>query len=405
MGVLHIPSCVSGSSLWCTGFASKCTSCVIMYIRSLTWVYCICQEYYICHHGHIRSHLGVLYLAASVLHMKSCALGASLWCTAFGSKCTAYEIMCFRSLTLVHGVCQQVEWICHHVDQEPHLGVLHLAASVLHMKSCTSGVSLRFTAFGSNEYVLHMKSCTSGASLGCTAFANRCTAEAIMDIKSHLGVLHLPTGVMDMPSCTSGASLGCTANAIMYIRSLTWVYCIWQQVYAVLNHVLQEPHLGVLHLPTGVLQRPSCVLGFSLWCTAFASKCTACVIMYIRSLTWVYCICEEVYCRGKHGHQESLRCTAFDSKCIAYEIMYFRSLTWVYCICQNVYCRGHLVFQDPHFGVFAFGNKCTAYETMCFRSLTLVHCIWQQVYWSGYTIMYIKNLSCVSCICQQVYCI
>ena len=99
--------------------------------------------------------------------------------------------------------------------------------------------------------VLHVLSCKSGASLG---------------------VLHMPTGVLLMPSCTSGASLGCTAlaikctaEAIMYFRSLTWVYCICHQVYCISYHAHQEPRLGVLHLPAGaprfpasVLQRPSC---------------------------------------------------------------------------------------------------------------------------------------------------
>ena len=79
------------------------------------------------------------------------------------------------------------------------------------------------------------------------------------------------------------------------------MYCICQQVYciSICYHVpvLQEPHLGELHLLSSVLQRPSCTSEASLGCTAFAIKCTAEAIMYFRSFTWVYC-------RGHHLHQE-----------------------------------------------------------------------------------------------------
>ena len=64
-------------------------------------------------------------------------------------------------------------------------------------------------------------------------------------------------------------------------QGLAWVYCIckqvhwiYHQVYCRDNHVHQEPHLGVLHLPSSVLWRPCCTSGAPLWCTAFAIKCT-----------------------------------------------------------------------------------------------------------------------------------
>ena len=91
-----------------------------------------------------------------------------------------------------------------------------------------------------------------------------------------------------MPCFTSGAPLGCTAFAIkctvetviQCIRSPTWVYCI---SYPILSchyvHVYQEPHLGVLHLPSSVLHMPS---------------------SNIRSNTRVHYISHQVYC-GDHA--------------------------------------------------------------------------------------------------------
>ena len=38
-----------------------------------------------------------------------------------------------RSLTWVYSIWHHVYWIAYHVNQEPHLGVLHLSSSVLHM--------------------------------------------------------------------------------------------------------------------------------------------------------------------------------------------------------------------------------------------------------------------------------
>ena len=128
----------------------------------------------------------------------------------------------------------------------------------------------------------------------------------------------------------------------MFIRSLTWVYCICQQVHWIYHqvccisyHVNQEPHLGVLHLPSSVLYIPS---------------------SNIRTNTGVYYISHQVYCRGHAllqkphlGVLHILSCKSGTShgilylphRCTAYAIMYIRSLTWVYCICHKVHCICH----------------------------------------------------------------
>ena len=129
----------------CTVFANWCTAYAIMYIRSLTWVYCINHEVY-CRSCDVfqEPHLSELHLPSSVLHILSCTSGVSLGCTVFAIRCRAY--------------C-----ISYHVLKEPHLGVLHLPAGALHLPSS----------------VLQRPSCSSGATLGCTAFASRCTAFTI----------------------------------------------------------------------------------------------------------------------------------------------------------------------------------------------------------------------------------
>ena len=71
--------------------------------------------------------------------------------------------------------------------QEPHLGVMHLPSSVLHILSCKSGAS--HGVLYMLTCALNMPSCTSEASLGCTPFAIKCTAEAII---LHQGVLQEP---------------------------------------------------------------------------------------------------------------------------------------------------------------------------------------------------------------------
>ena len=248
-GVLHILSCKLGASLECTAFAIKCTTEAIMYIRSLTWctvfanrctayaikcttcpimyfrsltfVYCICHEVY-CRRHHLTS-------------------GATLGCTTLAIKC---NLMYFRGLTWVYCICHQVYYRSHHVYQEPHLRVLHLPSSVLQKPSCISGASLGCTAFAIK--CIAYLSCTSGdsgASFGVLYLPR--------------GVLHMPSSVLHVPSCTSGASLlcpafanRCTAYAIMYLKSLTSVYCI---VIKCTVYVHPEAHLGVLYLPTGVI--------------------------------------------------------------------------------------------------------------------------------------------------------
>ena len=79
--------------------------------------------------------------------------------------------------------------------------------------------------------------------------------------------------------------------AIMHMREPHWgVLHLPSSVLHIYHHVHQEPHLGVLHLTSSVLHVLSCTSGASLGCTTFAIKCTACAIMHIRSLSWVYCI-------------------------------------------------------------------------------------------------------------------
>ena len=76
-------------------------------------------------------------------------------------------------------------------------------------------------------------------------------------------------------------------------------------------HVNQEPHMVSLEAYKSI-------------------KCTAEAIMYIRSITWVYFISHQVYCRGRHltsgttlgcTSLASLGCTVFVIKRSAYPIM------------------------------------------------------------------------------------
>ena len=239
--VLHFPSCVlckpfcassvlhcyqdllfwicyhviDGASLWCTTFAIKYTAYPIMCIRSLTWVYCDCQQVHWicrCHHVLQEPHLSVRHSPSSVLQSPSCTSGASLECTTFAIKCTTESIMYIRSLTWVYDIRHQVYYRVHHVHQEPHLGVLHLPSSSLHIISFQSGAS-------------------------------------------H-GVLYMPTGVLNMPSSNIRNNTG------VHFRSLTWVYCICHQVYCRGHRLTSGTTLG-------------CTSGASLGCTTFAIKCTA----------------------------------------------------------------------------------------------------------------------------------
>ena len=90
----------SGTPLRCTAFVIKYTAYPIMFIRSLAWVYCVCQQVHWIYHQ-------VYFIS--------------------------YHVN--QEPHLVYCICQQVYCICHHVHQEPHLGVLHLPSSVLHMPS------------------------------------------------------------------------------------------------------------------------------------------------------------------------------------------------------------------------------------------------------------------------------
>ena len=187
-------------------------------------MYCICQQVHWIYHQvycisyHVNKEPHLVYCISQqvycICHLVYCIChhltsGATMGCTTLAIKCAEEAMLYFRSPTWVF--C-----ICHHVHQEPHLGVLHIL-------SCKSGAPTG---------VLHMPSCTctSGASLGCTVFSSRCT----------------------------GFTIKCTAEAIMYIRSLAWMYCIsyhvnqephlvYTQVYCICHHVHREPHLGVLH--------------------------------------------------------------------------------------------------------------------------------------------------------------
>ena len=176
-----------------------------------------------------------------------------------------------------------------------------------------------------------------------------------------MGVLHLPSSVLQRPSSNIRNNTG------VYFRSLTWVYYIRHQVYCRGHHLTSETTLGctsgaslgcyichqvvciflscksgashgVLYMPTGVLNMQSCTSEASLGCTSLAIKCTARLSsnimnnteVYFRSLTWVYCICHQVYCRGHHltsgttlgcTSGASLGCTAFAIKCTAEAII------------------------------------------------------------------------------------
>ena len=170
----------------------------------------------------------------------------------------------------------------------------------------------------------------------------------------------------------------------MYIRSLTWVYCICHQVYCICHHLTSGATLG---------------------CTTLAIKCTAEAMLYFRSLTWVYYICHQVYCRDMHiqyirsptwvncicncelhtlscSSEASLgctvfanRCTGFTIKCTAEAIMYIRSLNWVYCTCHQVHCICHHLTSGATLGCTISAIKCTAEAMLYFRSPTWVYCI------------------------------
>ena len=117
----------------------------------------------------------------SVQDIVSCSSEASLGCTAFAIKCTAYCHYLTAGATLGCTTAEDIIKLQEQhwgVLQEPHLGVLHLTSSGLHILSCKSGASHGVLYMPTG--VLNMPSCTSEASLGCNTFAIKCTAEAII---------------------------------------------------------------------------------------------------------------------------------------------------------------------------------------------------------------------------------
>ena len=181
----------------------------------------------------------------------------------------------------------------------------------------------------------------------------------------------------------------------MYIRSLTWVYCICHQVYCISYHVNQEPHLVYC-----ICQQVYCI--YHHVPSKALLGCAAETIMYIRNLTWVYCICHQVYCISYHVNQEP---------------------HLVYCICQQVYCIYHHVPSKALLGCAAFAIKCTAEAIMYIRSLFGVYCICNQVDYISYHIhqkltgvlhlltgalhlpsSVVQRQSCTSRASHQVYC-
>ena len=231
-------------------------------------VYCICQHvYWICHHVYQKLYLGVLHLPSSVLQRPSSSIRNNtgvhfrsltwVYCICHQVVCISYHVN--QEPHMVYCICQHVYWICHHVHQKLHLGVLHLPSSALQRPSS----NIR------NNTGVHFRSLTW---VYCICHQVYCISYRVNQ-EPHL------------------------------------VYCICQQVYCICHHVHQKLHLGVLHLPSSVLQRPS-------------SNIRNNTGVHFRSLTWVYCICYQVYCRGHHlTSGTTLRCTSGTSLgCIAFAI-------------------------------------------------------------------------------------
>ena len=155
------------------------------------------------------------------------------------------------------------------------------------------------------------------------------------------------------------------------------VYCICQLVYWICHHAHQKLHLGVLHLPSSVLQRPS-------------SNIRNNTGVYFRSLTWVYCICHQVVCISYHVNPEH---------------------HMVYCICQQVYWICHHVHQKLHLGVLQRPSSNIRNNTgVHFRNLTgVLHLPSSVLQRPSSNIR--NNTGCTSgasrvyCICHQMVCI
>ena len=61
------------------------------------------------------------------------------------------------------------------------------------------------------------------------------------------------------------AIIPCDYNVSNILNSVFFII-----LYICQHHVYQEPHFGVLHLPSGVLCMSSCTSGTSLGCTTLA---------------------------------------------------------------------------------------------------------------------------------------
>ena len=144
--------------MYCICHQMYCWDSHVQYIRSPTWVYCIS------YHVNQESHLVYcICQLTGVLHIY------------------AIMYMYIRSLAWVYCICQQVHWIYHqvycrghHAHQEPHVGVLHLPSSVLHIPS--SNIRSNTGVY----YISHEVYCRGHAVLQ----------------ELHLGVLHLPSSVL-----------------------------------------------------------------------------------------------------------------------------------------------------------------------------------------------------------------
>ena len=216
------PHLTSGAALGCTTLAIKCTAEAILYLRSPTWVYCICQVYFRDNH-----------------------------------------IQYIRNPTWMY--C-----ISYHVHQEPRLGVLHLPAGALDLPSS----------------VLHILSCKSGASLGILYLPHSCTAEAMLYFISPTWVhcICLKCTAYAIMYIRNLTWVHCIWHlvyciSIMYIGSLTWVYYICHQVYCICPHLTSGATLGYTTLAITWV-----------YCSCHQVYCRDNHIQYIKSLTWVYCI-------------------------------------------------------------------------------------------------------------------
>ena len=238
VGVLHMPSCTSGSHLGVLHSLKVYNSHHVHQEPHL--VYCICQQVYcICHYVHQEAHWWTAFPTKSTTDIMF--IRSLTWCTVFASRRTAYAIMYIRKHTWVYCIPSSLQQPS--CASRASLGVLYLSVGVLHMPSCTSGSHLgvlhSLQVYNSHHVLQepHLVYCIC-QQVYCichyvhqeahwwTAFPTKSTTD--MFIKS-------------LTWCTVFASR-CTAYAIMYIRKHTWVYCIPLQVYNS-HHVHQEPHL------------------------------------------------------------------------------------------------------------------------------------------------------------------